>query len=318
MSADDADRHFGFRASFDGKAANDDMVLVVDGDLTVDELELDFFRLDRSLGVERPDEPAALGLIVDGSLTVSGCVSNWESDFGPFLWVRGDLRAANVGTGGSAILVDGSAVIDGALYGYYNHGWTRIRGDVTAEVVIVEEHLMRFHSGLTAELAVAENFLVVDHPDRVQVNQWAGRPLLPDDRPSDLGTRSRRAVSLLDESFWDLNRRAILVALTEGRSLLSRSEQAEAQEPVTDADRARAALVAAGITPHGRFHSGFVVSGGDGHIEVFHCEADDGFEDEEIDMPEELRRYTEALTGAGFGVDQDPNDVDVLRVVARD
>ncbi|WP_039812597.1 hypothetical protein [Nocardia otitidiscaviarum] len=314
----EAQARFGIRQLFDLARADDrDTVLVAPGGVRVSQLPLDFHALDRWAGIA--SDPAACGLVVDGDLTVTGAVTNWESDFGPFLLVRGDLRAGDLGTGGSQVRVEGATTVTRTLFGHYNHGRGVFRGTVRAEVVAVDEHLLEFHAGLTAEVVAAGNFLRLADPGRARVTAWAGRVTdLEGKALTTVGSPTARALRLLAEPYWDLDARAVLAAQSDGRSLLARhpvNEFAEQEQRGAHAAAVERALRRAELPAYHRFQDGFRVDEGAEPVQVYHCEADEP--DPEADPPDEtafVRRCADVLTAAGFRVEYDPDDEEVLRV----
>lgn len=111
-------------------------VLVHDGDLVIphDLILDDGFGL---LSAEKDALSPLVGLLVRGTLTIEGCLLNFEDDTGPFLQVEGSLVASGVGVGGSRIRVDGS-VRTNELVGVYNHGHLDVGGDLDARIVATE------------------------------------------------------------------------------------------------------------------------------------------------------------------------------------
>lgn len=119
-----------------GSAEATARVLVHDGDLVIphDLILDDGFGL---LAAEK-DAPAPLvGLLVRGTLTIEGCLLNFEDDTGPFLQIEGSLVASGIGVGGSQLRVSGS-VRTGELVGVYNHGLLDVGGDLDARIVATE------------------------------------------------------------------------------------------------------------------------------------------------------------------------------------
>jgi hypothetical protein len=321
----EADQRFGVRSLFHLGGNDEAEVVVFTGDTALENLPLDFSHLDVWSGLTKSSPDMFLGVVVEGDLTVADWITNWEWDFGPFLLVRGDVRARNFATAGSEVLIEGSLEVAQTVAGIYNHGRTVIKGATRAEVVLTDEHLTEFQGGLSAELGIAGNFLRVADPAKVQVNGWAGYVcdlqgrILP-----DLGSRSARALRALDPEFWDLDSRTIVKAMEAGRSLLRAPGPArtDPEAPGTPADAIRHVLRQAGCREHDRWDDGFTVGSGkdDQPFEVYFCEADEPDEPgtegapEPLDPVAELGRYAEALTGAGHQVAVDPHDEDVLQV----
>lgn len=235
-------------------------------------------------------------------------------DFGPFLLVRGDLRARNVATAGSQVVVDGSMHVTQTLAGFYNHGSTIVRGDTRAEVVATIEHLIRIHGRLDARLVVAGRFLEIADPAATRVGAWVDRVYGLDGSVLDgLGGPSRKALRLLDPEFADVGQREIWAAAEAGRSLLRPDPAPVAPAPVTAADAVRAALRRAGCPEQGLFDDGFCLECGDDEpVGVYFCAGDE--HEDGLDPDTERRRYTDVLAAAGYRVDVDAVDTDVLRV----
>ncbi|MCX4759449.1 hypothetical protein OG562_00260 [Streptomyces sp. NBC_01275] len=337
----EADERFALRSLFHlGKQDDDAEVVVFTGDTALENLPLDFSHLDSWSGLTKTHPDMFVGVVVDGDLAVTDWVTNWEWDFGPFLLVRGDLRAKNLATAGSEVLVQGDLHVTQTVAGVYNHGHTVIRGDTRAEVVLTQEHLTEFHGRLHAELGIAGNFLRIVDPATTQVNGWAGYVCDLEGRIlSGVGARSTRALRALDPDFWDLDSRKILRAMEAGRSLLRppgppRTGPGAPEDP---AEAIRDVLRLARCQEHDPWDDGFVVHAGeaDGPVEVYFCEADEADEGDEgdeggggdgggepnapgalqvLDPAAELARYAEALAAAGYRVTVDPHDEDVLQI----
>ncbi|WP_055527644.1 hypothetical protein [Streptomyces graminilatus] len=329
VSLHEADETFGVRSLFHlGGPDDTGEVLVLPGDsAALERLPLDFSHLDAWSGLTKTHPGMYRGLVVDGDLTVTDWITNWEWDFGPFLLVRGDVRAKNLATAGSEVLIEGDLEVEQTVAGIYNHGHTVVRGDTRAEVVLTQEHLTEFRGGLEARLGIAGNFLRVADPARVRVGAWSGcvRDLRGELVP-DLGSRSTRALRALDPDFRDLDSRAILKAMESGRSLLLHSPGPARPLPApprTPADGIRDALRLAGCREHDRWDDGFVVDRDRPPFEVYFCEADEPDEPgtpgapDPLDPGMELTRYAAALTAAGYEVTADPHDEDVLEVGGR-
>jgi hypothetical protein len=285
---DEADERFGVRSLFHLGANADAEVVVLSGNTILEKLPLDFSHLDSWTGLAKAQPDMFLGVVVDGDLTVTDWITNWERDFGPFLLVRGDVRAKNLGTAGSEILIEGDLDVTQTLAGIYNHGHTIIKGDTRAEVVLTDQHLTEFHGGLQAELGIAGNFLRVADPATVRVNGWAGYVCdLKGQIIEGLGSRSTRALRALDPDFQELDSRTILKAVEAGRSLL---RTPGADNPGTPAETIRDVLRLNGRREHGRWDDGFVVDAGrdEEPYEVYFCEADEPDEPGEPGAPEVL------------------------------
>jgi hypothetical protein len=96
--------------------------------------------LEWSHGVEWIDQNGIVGIACEGDLTVDGDVLNWTVDWGPMLFVRGNLTLRNLIKGGSSMMVLGSVEASGLVVGDYNHASLRIAGDVSAHAYILLDH----------------------------------------------------------------------------------------------------------------------------------------------------------------------------------
>ncbi|WP_233595248.1 MULTISPECIES: leucine-rich repeat domain-containing protein [Corallococcus] len=112
---------------------DEDRVLVLTGDVVVPhDLWLDFRR--GIFALDDPDAEPFIGLLVQGNLTVEGCVFNGENDFGPFLQVNGNLTATSIAIGGSRLRVTGD-VMTGDFVAVYNHGSVSVGGGLVARTI---------------------------------------------------------------------------------------------------------------------------------------------------------------------------------------
>jgi hypothetical protein len=205
-----ADHHYGY----------DSRVIILAGGCVLERLPLDFHVSAGTWLVPTLNLPRGyLGVVVDGDITVAEWVVNEQEDGGPFLLVRVEATQT--------------------IAGLHNDGRTVVRGDAHAQVVLVYEHLMRIHGALTADLAVAGNFLKVADQGRLRVGRWAGPVSDLDGRPFDtVGSESYEALSLLDPALFDsdgpdeellaygVDPDAVLDAVQAGRSLLRRPQSA--------------------------------------------------------------------------------------------
>ena len=321
VTIDEADGRFGIRALFDlSDEDDDDRVIVLSGDHAVGTLPLDFPDVRRWPGQQR-DSGQVVGVVADGNLTVRDWIINQEWDFGPFLLARGNVRAGNVATAGSEVLVQGDLEVRQTLAGIYNHGRTVIAGDARAEVVVTSEHLMEFRGGLTAEFAWADNFLLVADPAKVAVSGWVGlvHDLAGSLVPGLGHPVENRSLRVIGEDYRHCDIDEILDAMRAGRSLLRgpRPEAPPPGTPLAPDGEVRAVLMRAGCQEYEVWDGGFTVdsrhdAGWPVELSFCPCEGD---EPDGMDAAVERRRYAEVLTAAGYQVQADARDDDVLHVL---
>lgn len=80
------------------------------------------------------------GFIIDGNLQVSGSIINEEGDYGPGLYVKGDVQCRSLLIGGSPVYIAGDVTAEEVIMLHYNHGWMKCAGLFTAPVMIVEDY----------------------------------------------------------------------------------------------------------------------------------------------------------------------------------
>ncbi|MFY0564191.1 WD40/YVTN/BNR-like repeat-containing protein [Archangium lansingense] len=225
------DQEFQLKKRFDLKKHSSGRVAVLRGSIVLDHIPLDFWQLDRFLGIPRRDQggnslDALSGLIIDGDVTVEGAVMNAEMDFGPFLLVRGDLRARDVACGGSQVRVEGALTLSGALFGFYNHGSIVVEGPTQAACVLTEEHAIRLEGGLVSPVVPGGKFLEVSGkavPEEPLALQQLSPELFNWSSWVELGPAGQKASKAGGETelaFIRLERELILDAIDAGRPLV--------------------------------------------------------------------------------------------------
>ncbi len=317
MPVCEAHAEFGVRDVFDlRKAPDDDVIVVWRGAMTVDSIPLDFCDLDRWVNRPETGSSSLIGMIVDGDCEVAEHIVNGEIDFGPFLWVRGDLRTKNIAVAGSEVVIEGRLDAVQTITGTYNHGSLVVRGDATAEVVFPNDYLMVFHAGLDATLVVADQFLRIAQPGAMRVKHWAGAPAgLDGQRIGGLGA-GYQAMRMLHHTVASGKQHPIWQAAREGRSLLVHLSPPPPPPPAPVA-AVRAALLAAGHHEYDSIHGGFVIDDNDDcerTMSVYY-----GIGEEQPEHPDSIEQrdvYADILTAAGFVVSVDDFTDGELRVSA--
>ncbi|UOD31209.1 hypothetical protein INH39_05690 [Massilia violaceinigra] len=144
-------------------AASDGAFALVDGTLTWPrDLRLDWEYLHELA----PDNKLSLnGLFVMGDLVVEGGVLNADHDSGPALFVRGNLVAHNVVTGGGDIVVQRDATVRDIVYGDYNHGSMLVEGHLYAGLVWMFDHMFDIRGDIHAAHVFNDETAFPPHPD---------------------------------------------------------------------------------------------------------------------------------------------------------
>jgi tetratricopeptide (TPR) repeat protein len=91
-----------------------------------------------------------------GDLTVTGTISNENTDGANCLIVLGDLHAKNIAIGGQETYVRGNVHVEEVLCGSYNHGEMKVDGDVTAKLLISDDYRFWIKGTLNAPIAFTD------------------------------------------------------------------------------------------------------------------------------------------------------------------
>lgn len=91
-----------------------------------------------------------IGVVAPGSLTITGDLLNDNWDGGPFLVALGALSMRHVIKRGAPVMATGRVTASGIIYAAYNHGCFRAWNGVTAEGVIIDDHLVELAGDVAA------------------------------------------------------------------------------------------------------------------------------------------------------------------------
>ena len=113
-------------------------LLISEGDLV---LAHDFFLDWGKLDGLAPEGTWDLNvLVVFGDLILDGGLLNTDMDGGPVLLVQGNVKARNLISGGSDIIVMGNADISDVVFANYNHGYLEVKGQLSAGLLVMVDH----------------------------------------------------------------------------------------------------------------------------------------------------------------------------------
>ncbi|WP_264525572.1 polymer-forming cytoskeletal protein [Flavobacterium sp. N502536] len=80
------------------------------------------------------------GVLINGNLSVSGTIINAEGDYGPYVFIKGDVSCQSMLLGGSYVEIEGNVTAKEVVMTSYNHGNFKCAGCIEAPVFIVEDH----------------------------------------------------------------------------------------------------------------------------------------------------------------------------------
>lgn len=109
------------------------------------------FILDTDTMAPTSDGKQIEGYIITGNLSVTGNIINENGDYGPVLYVTGNVSCANLLIGGSPVHITGHVTVAELIMLHYNHGWMTCGGMITAPVFIAEDyHFVPARKNITA------------------------------------------------------------------------------------------------------------------------------------------------------------------------
>lgn len=90
------------------------------------------------------------GVLIMGNLNLTGCMINAVGDYGPFVFVGGNITCQSMLLGGAYVLVKGSVEAREVVMTHYNHGYFKGYGAITSPVVISYDHYSDFPSKINS------------------------------------------------------------------------------------------------------------------------------------------------------------------------
>jgi hypothetical protein len=109
------------------------------------------FILDADTMEKTEDGKSIEGYIITGNLSVQGNIINENGDYGPLLYVTGNVSCTNLLIGGSPVHITGNITVTELIMLHYNHGWMKCGGTITAPVFIAEDyHFIPVHKNISA------------------------------------------------------------------------------------------------------------------------------------------------------------------------
>ncbi|SHF27295.1 polymer-forming cytoskeletal protein [Pedobacter caeni] len=126
----------------------EDYFLVADGDVHVSgHFYLDVFEDDVKKWLNKTLLPKQVtadtrieGILVNGNVICDGAVINSEGDYGPFVYMAGNVSCQSMLLGGAYVIVKGNVTAEEVVMTDYNHGHFACEGAVYAPVFIANDH----------------------------------------------------------------------------------------------------------------------------------------------------------------------------------
>ncbi|PAM92448.1 hypothetical protein B4N84_22300 [Flavobacterium sp. IR1] len=84
------------------------------------------------------------GILINGDFSTSGSIINAEGDYGPYVYIAGNVNCQSMLLGGAYVEIVGNVQAKEVVMTYYNHGTFINSGCIDAPVFIVEDHNTTF------------------------------------------------------------------------------------------------------------------------------------------------------------------------------
>jgi len=84
------------------------------------------------------------GILVNGNIFTNGTIINAEGDYGPYVFISGNVTCQSLLLGGSYVEINGDVKAKEVVMTSYNHGNFKCSGVIDSPVFIVEDHYTTF------------------------------------------------------------------------------------------------------------------------------------------------------------------------------
>ena len=93
-----------------------------------------------NLPIKKVEEIRIEGVLINGNFSVGGSIINAEGDYGPYIFISGNVNCQSLLLGGAIVEVKGNIKAKEAVMTYYNHGSFSCKGLIDSPVFIVNDH----------------------------------------------------------------------------------------------------------------------------------------------------------------------------------
>jgi hypothetical protein len=84
------------------------------------------------------------GILINGNFSTSGSIINAEGDYGPYIFISGNVTCQSLLLGGAYVEIKGNVEAKEVVMTYYNHGNFNCSGTINSPVFIVNDHNTAF------------------------------------------------------------------------------------------------------------------------------------------------------------------------------
>lgn len=97
-----------------------------------------------NLPAKKVEEIRIEGVLINGNLSVNGSIINAEGDYGPYVFINGNIICQSLLLGGANVEIKGNIEAKEVVMTYYNHGSFNCTGLIDSPVFIVNDHNTTF------------------------------------------------------------------------------------------------------------------------------------------------------------------------------
>ena len=97
-----------------------------------------------NLPIKKVEEIRIEGVLINGNFSVSGSIINAEGDYGPYVFINGNIICQSLLLGGANVEIRGNIEAKEVVMTYYNHGSFNCTGLIDSPVFIVNDHNTTF------------------------------------------------------------------------------------------------------------------------------------------------------------------------------
>ncbi|MFC6264246.1 polymer-forming cytoskeletal protein [Flavobacterium panici] len=97
-----------------------------------------------NLPVKKMDEIRIEGIFINGDFSVNGSIINAEGDYGPYVFINGNVNCQSLLLGGANVEIKENVTAKEVVMTYYNHGNFNCLGSINSPVFIVTDHNTAF------------------------------------------------------------------------------------------------------------------------------------------------------------------------------
>jgi len=132
---------------------NEDFFLIADEDVNFDgNFYLDLYEEKErkwlanllNLSVKKIEGIRIEGIFINGNFSVIGSIINAEGDYGPYVFINGNVMCQSLLLGGANVEIKGKITVKEVVMTYYNHGNFNCSGLIDSPVFIVNDHNTTF------------------------------------------------------------------------------------------------------------------------------------------------------------------------------